>query len=153
MTIQVVYNIFMLRIPVAVAWAGAMAASITDGAPAAVKSCLCGNVQQGSGQAPRARASGQAKCRVCRTKPRYLNSQRSLDLGHEVEVSHTSPPPSGEPTPTAEVPRRRARSAERYDGMRINTGEQPQPSLELYFGNTSRVVPCKVLGHLMQMNA
>jgi hypothetical protein len=114
-----------------------------------VKSCLCGSVQSSisiGGLTGRVRHGGGHKCRFCRTKPRFfLRPQRSLDLGSEepptpVEIATPSSSHSSSPARVgvAEPLRRRARSAERYDGMRIN-GEQP--SLELYFGTS---VPQKI---------
>jgi hypothetical protein len=117
---------------------------------AAVKSCLCGSVQQSPGLVPRVRAAGH-KCRICRTKPRFLRTQRSLDLGGEESggTSHAGSP--ARVTAPAEPMRRRARSAERYDGMRVNTGEQPQPSLELYFGEYALYTACVfIYMHIMQ---
>jgi hypothetical protein len=62
-----------------------MASSATPSASTSTeKSCLCGTVNV-SPATPSQHAPGTAKCKVCRTKPRFafLRRQRSLDLAQQ----------------------------------------------------------------------
>lgn len=48
------------------------------------RSCLCGSVNAPSASPPQ-HTSNTAKCKICRTKPKFcfLRGQRSLDLGQQ----------------------------------------------------------------------
>ncbi|PNF22901.1 hypothetical protein B7P43_G14145 [Cryptotermes secundus] len=103
------------------------------------RSCLCGSVNAPSASPPQ-HASNTAKCKICRTKPKFcfLRGQRSFDLGQQGPSSAglnghvVSAPPNRSKeaeairdTSRAPLQGRRARSAERYEGLRVNGRTAP----------------------------
>ncbi|KAJ9592405.1 hypothetical protein L9F63_015925, partial [Diploptera punctata] len=129
--------------------------------PSVERSCLCGTVNS----CPPTSRSNTAKCKICRTKPKFsfLRGQRSLDLGQQGPSSTglngyvvTTPPGRSSSLlskeaeairdPSRGLPQgRRARSAERYEGLRVNdrnsTGLPRQTSLQTPMMSTSSDQP------------
>ncbi|XP_021916084.1 uncharacterized protein LOC110828070 [Zootermopsis nevadensis] len=118
------------------------------------RSCLCGTVNASSpsslssAQGSQHSSSSVAKCKICRTKPKFcfLRGQRSFDLGQQGPSSaghvlvSAGPARSKEAEAIRDTTRtpphaRRARSAERFEGLRINertgAGLPRQTSLQI----------------------